>query len=353
MSNKINLVRSKMHSMGIDGMVITNPINIRYLIGVKAEGTLIINDKTTEFLTDARYLEDVNNTLTIEDEIYVQNVIHISDEDYIRFFADCTKVGFEENYMTYRNYTDMIRKYRIKDAVETNLLIEKLRQIKNDEEIRNIEKACNITDSCFLHILDFIKIGKTEREIAIEIEKFCLDNGADGLSFETIVASGENSSKPHAIPSSREIKKGDALLLDFGAKVNGYCSDMTRTIFVGEVDDRIKNLYDFLFKVQERAFEKIKSGVDTNQITKSVQNELYTRNFDLIHALGHGIGLETHETPVLSTRCTFTLKENMVITNEPGIYIPGKLGIRIEDTILVNNMSATNLTKSNKNLLII
>ena len=143
------------------------------------------------------------------------------------------------------------------------------------------------------------------------------------------------------------------MLLDFGAKVNGYCSDMTRTIFVGEVDEEVKKLYEFVLKVQERATDQIKAGADTNQIARTAQNGLYAKSFDLIHALGHGVGLETHERPVLSTRSSYLLKENMVITNEPGIYIPGKIGIRIEDTILVNNMSATILTKSNKNLLIV
>lgn len=353
MNNKIKLLREKMEELNLDGMVVENPINIYYLTDIKAEGVLLITKKENFFITDSRYIEEVNNILTIEDETVILNMSILDENDYFKFFSECEKVGFEENYITYSAYTNMIRKYRIKDPTETDELIEKMRHKKSQEEINYIEKACNITDSCFLHLLDFIKVGMSEKEIAIEIQKFVIENGADGLAFDSVIATGENSSKPHAIPTDRIIQKGDPILIDFGAKYNGYCADMTRTIFAGEVSDEIKNLYEFLLNIQIRSFNKYKNNADCNSIAKGVQNELYSRNFNLLHALGHGVGLEIHEKPILSTKSNYTLKEDMVVTNEPGIYIPGKFGIRIEDTVLVNNMSATNLTKSNKNLLII
>jgi len=342
-----------MKLLEIDGMIISNPINIEYITGVYAEGTLIINDKDNIFITDARYIEDVNSTITISDEINVRDQANISENEYISFFANCLRVGIEENYISYSKYQNLVRIYRLKEAVETNNLIEKMRTIKDDNEIAKIRRACEITDNCFTHLLEYIKVGMTERQIAFEIEKYFIENGANGLAFDTIVASGENSSKPHAVPTNRKIQSGDNITIDFGAKYKGYCSDMTRTIFVGSVSDEVRNLYNFILEGQLRATNKIKDGVDGKSVARGVQIEYNARNFELIHALGHGVGLEVHELPYLSYRSSQILKENMVVTNEPGIYIPEKIGIRIEDTILVNKLESEVLTKSSKELIVI
>lgn len=353
MNYKIKCLREKMKLLEIDGMIISNPINIEYITGVYAEGTLIINDKDNIFITDARYIEDVNSTITISDEINVRNQANIPENEYISFFANCPRVGIEENYISYSKYQNLVRIYRLKEAVETNNLIEKMRTIKDDNEIAKIRRACEITDNCFTHLLEYIKVGMTERQIAFEIEKYFIENGANGLAFDTIVASGENSSKPHAVPTNRKIQSGDNITIDFGAKYKGYCSDMTRTIFVGSVSDEVRNLYNFILEGQLRATNKIKDGVDGKSVARGVQIEYNARNFELIHALGHGVGLEVHELPYLSYRSSQILKENMVVTNEPGIYIPEKIGIRIEDTILVNKLESEVLTKSSKELIVI
>lgn len=353
MNYKIKCLREKMKLLEIDGMIISNPINIEYITGVYAEGTLIINDKDNIFITDARYIEDVNSTITISDEINVRDQANISENEYISFFANCPRVGIEENYISYSKYQNLVRIYRLKEAVETNNLIEKMRTIKDDNEIAKIRRACEITDNCFTHLLEYIKVGMTERQIAFEIEKYFIENGANGLAFDTIVASGENSSKPHAVPTNRKIQSDDNITIDFGAKYKGYCSDMTRTIFVGSVSDEVRNLYNFILEGQLRATNKIKDGVDGKSVARGVQIEYNARNFELIHALGHGVGLEVHELPYLSYRSSYILKENMVVTNEPGIYIPEKIGIRIEDTILVNKIESEVLTKSSKELIVI
>lgn len=353
MNYKIKCLREKMKLLEIDGMIISNPINIEYITGVYAEGTLIINDKDNIFITDARYIEDVNSTITISDEINVRDQANISENEYISFFANCPRVGIEENYITYSKYQNLVRIYRLKEAVETNNLIEKMRTIKDDNEIAKIRRACEITDNCFTHLLEYIKVGMTERQIAFEIEKYFIENSANGLAFDTIVASGENSSKPHAVPTNRKIQSGDNITIDFGAKYKGYCSDMTRTIFVGSVSDEVRNLYNFILEGQLRATNKIKDGVDGKSVARGVQIEYNARNFELIHALGHGVGLEVHELPYLSYRSSQILKENMVVTNEPGIYVPEKIGIRIEDTILVNKLESEVLTKSSKELIVI
>lgn len=353
MNYKIKCLREKMKLLEIDGMIISNPINIEYITGVYAEGTLIINDKDNIFITDARYIEDVNSTITISDEINVRDQANIPENEYISFFANCPRVGIEENYISYSKYQNLVRIYRLKEAVETNNLIEKMRTIKDDNEIAKIRRACEITDNCFTHLLEYIKVGMTERQIAFEIEKYFIENGANGLAFDTIVASGENSSKPHAVPTNRKIQSGDNITIDFGAKYKGYCSDMTRTIFVGSVSDEVRNLYNFILEGQLRATNKIKDGVDGKSVARGVQIEYNARNFELIHALGHGVGLEVHELPYLSYRSSYILKENMVVTNEPGIYVPEKIGIRIEDTILVNKLESEVLTKSSKELIVI
>ena len=291
--------------------------------------------------------------ITITDGIATANISELTDDDNFSFFEDCERVGFEEFDLTYASYSEMIRRYRISDMVETNGMIEKLRMIKDSDEIACIEKACEITDDCFEYLKKFIKIGMTEKEIALEIYNYFIKHGADGLAFDTIVASGTNSSKPHAIPTDKRIEYGDVIVIDFGAKYNGYCADMTRTIFVGEVSKEAEKLYNFLLDVQADGTRKLVEGEDTRTIAKSVEYELNQRNCTLIHALGHGVGIDIHEKPILSVKSSTILKNNMVVTNEPGIYIPEDIGIRIEDTIVINDRIPRILTNSSKHLTII
>ena len=223
-----------MSSLDLQGLIISNPINIKYLTNIDAEGTLILTRKENIYITDGRYIEQVHSILTLYDEIIVYDMHDVSKEDYENFFMFCENVGFEENYVTYAGYKELIRKYKINNLVETEHIIEKQRMIKDIDEINNLQKACEITDNCFKYIISYIKPGMTEKQIADEIEEYYKQR-TDGLAFDTIVASGENSAKPHAVPSNRKIQEKDIITIDMGCKVNGYCSDMTRTIFVGEM----------------------------------------------------------------------------------------------------------------------
>ena len=264
----------------------------------------------------------------------------------------CENVGFEENYVTYAGYKELIRKYKINNLVETEHIIEKQRMIKDIDEINNLQKACEITDNCFKYIISYIKPGMTEKQIADEIEEYYKQR-TDGLAFDTIVASGENSAKPHAVPSNRKIQEKDIITIDMGCKVNGYCSDMTRTIFVGEMTDEMKKIYDLVLKNQVQTLEQMKDGVSTRMLTKMVQNDFRFYDYDLIHSLGHGVGMEIHEAPYIGISSDTNLKENMIVTDEPGIYIPGKFGIRIEDTVQITKFGSISLTKSEKTYIII
>lgn len=189
MNRKIAWLRNKLKGINLDGMIVSNPINIKYLTNITAEGILLITRKENIYITDARYIEIVNSTLTIDDEIIVYDERAIRPEDYENFFLFCENVGFEENNMTYASYKKMMHMYKIESLQETENLIEAHRTIKDQTEIEKITKACKITDNCFNYLLSYIKVGKTEKEIALEIEKFFKLNGAEDISFEPIVAS--------------------------------------------------------------------------------------------------------------------------------------------------------------------
>ena len=345
MNEKIRHLREQMKKLNLDGMIISNPVNIKYLSNIESEGTLLITRKENIFITYPMYVEDVKSTLTINDEIIVADTREISKEDYDGFFIFCENVGFEENYVTYENYKNLKQQYRINNLVETEKLIEKQREVKDEEEIENIKKACEITDKCFEHLLKFIKIGITEKEIALEIEDFFKKNGADDVSFKPIVAIGEHTAYPHWKPGTREVRMADPILIDIGCVYNGYASDMTRTIFMGCILEEIKPLYDLVLKNQLIITKEMKEYGSIKTISKIAECDFKVNNFDLIHAVGHGVGLEVHERPVISFNNDTFLKENMVLANEPGIYIPGKYGVRIEDTVLVGKNEGIALTK--------
>jgi len=321
MNEKMQWLRNKMRSLDMQGMIISNPLNIKYLTKIDAEGILLLTRKENIYITDSRYTEYVHSVLTIDDDIIVYNVTDVSKDDYENFFMFCENVGFEENYVTYAKYKEYMHKYKINNMVETEGIIEKQRAIKDDEEIKDIKKACEITDNCFTYITTFIKKGMTEKQIADEIEKYFKQNGAEGLAFDTIVASGENSSKPHAVPSDRQIQSGDVITIDMGCKYNGYCSDMTRTIFVDFVQEYIKPIYELVLKNQKQILSEMKEGANPRILSKMVDSDFKINGFDLVHSLGHGVGMEIHEIPYISSRNENLLKENMVITNEPGIYL--------------------------------
>ena len=353
MNEKIKCLKEKLRGLDMQGMIISNPTNVKYLTGINAEGVLLITRKENYYITDSRYIEEVQSTLTIDDEIVVSNYTDISDYDYENFFSFCENVGFEENYITYGTYKKYMQKYKANHLEETENIIEKQRLIKDEKEIELLQKACELTDNCFLHLLQFIKVGMTEKQIAFEIEKYFLDHGAESLAFETIVASGPNSSKPHAITTERKIDIGDPITIDFGCKYKGYCSDMTRTIFVGFVPEKVKQVYNLVLKNQLQTEKDMRDGASIRILSRNVENDFKLNGYSLVHALGHGVGLDIHELPVISYKNDNNLKENMVVTNEPGIYIPGEFGVRIEDTVLITKSGCINLTKSDKNYIIV
>ncbi len=227
--------------------------------------------------------------------------------------------------------------------------------VKTPEELLIIAKAEAIGDKTFEHLLDYIKVGMTELEIADEVERTMRSLGAEGLSFPTIAVSGVNSNQPHGEPSDRKIREGDFLTLDIGCVYRGYCSDMTRTVAIGYATDEMKKIYDIVLKAQLAGLEMVKAGVkcfDVDKASRDVIEEAGYGEF-YIHGTGHGVGTEVHEPPTLNARSSEVLKENQAVTVEPGIYLPDKFGVRIEDLVIVTEFGYANLTHSPKKLIIL
>lgn len=352
MNERIQLLRHRMAGMDLQGMIVANPINVKYLTRIDAEGILLLTRKENIYVTDSRYTEYVTSILTPFDEIVVDDQKNISKDDFENYFMFCENVGFEEDYITYSKYKEYMHKFRINNFVEATKIIESLRMIKDNEEIEYIKKACKITDDCFNMIIQYIKPGMTEIQVARKIQDFYRDF-AEGESFETIVASGENTSKPHAIPTNRKIEKQDIVLIDMGCKVKGYCSDMTRTIFIGEPTEEQLKIYNLVLKNQKQVLDDIQEGKNIKNLSRRLESDFAEYGYDMIHSLGHGVGLEIHEKPFVNSKNDNSLKENMVITDEPGIYLPGNFGIRIEDTVLVKKQGHQALTESTKECIII
>ena len=244
------------------------------------------------------------------------------------------------------------------NILKENTLSQKLnalRQIKSQDEIELIKKAQKITDDAFSHILNFIKSGVTEKEIALELEFFMRKSGSEGVAFDTIAVSGKNSSMPHGVPTDKPLEKGDFITMDFGAKWQGYCSDMTRTVALGKVTDKQRFVYDTVLKAQKAALDVIKAETICFDVDKAARDIIDNAGFKdcFGHGLGHSVGLYIHESPACNKRDMTPLKSGMIMTVEPGIYLENEFGVRIEDMVLVTENGYQNFTKSPKELIIL
>ena len=336
--------------------IIQNPVNRFYLSGFRSSaGMIVLTENKAVLLVDFRYFEKAKKTVQNMEVVLANN-----------FFANAKEMLETENIKKILPETDFInldsfeRMQKAFEGIEVSndnslsQTISSLRQIKSAEETKCIKKSQGITDNAFAHILNFIKAGVTEREVALELEFFMRKTGSEGVAFDTIAVSGKNSSLPHGVPTEKPLENGDFLTMDFGAVYNGYCSDMTRTVAVGYVTDEQQKVYDTVLKAQLSALKEIgpnKVCKEIDKIARDIINAEYEGCFG--HGLGHSVGLEIHENPALNTRDETLLKAGVIMTVEPGIYIPDKFGVRIEDMVLITDTSYENLTKSPKELIII
>lgn len=344
---RINKLLAVMKDMECDCAVITDRANVRYLSGFTGSaGYLIISEKENLLITDFRYIEQAN----IEAKSFeVINLKDFNEKDYGNRFLS---TAFENESVSYMEYLKIEGNFKNLKPLNKQLL--KMRSIKDAKEIECIRKAEKIGDDAFSYIMSIIKPGMTELQVAREIDFYMLSHGAERLSFETIVASGARGSMPHATPTENTIKNSDLVVMDFGCVFGGYCSDMTRTVGVGNISDEHKEAYHTVYTAQQKALEKIKAGVncaDIHNTAFDIIDEKYRGMFG--HALGHGVGLEIHEQPTFAPKSDHSLNENVVISVEPGVYIPDLCGVRIEDLILVTKDGYENLTNSPKELILI
>lgn len=352
--NRLEKLRALMASQRVDGFLITNPYNVRYMTGFTGStGIALVSQKEAIFITDFRYVEQAEREL--KDFRVIQHKATLVEE-----LASCIQdlkiqtLGFEKEHVTYAQF-QLYEKFVTNNLVGLAHIIEKIRLIKTPEEIKIIKVACNIVDAAFEHILTRIRPGVTELEIANELEFFMRGEGATSSSFDTIVASGIRSALPHGVATDKIIEKGDFVTLDYGALYNGYVSDTTRTIAVGQPSQQLKEIYEIVLEAQligVGTFKPGMTGMEADAVVRDVIRSYgYGEAFG--HSTGHGIGLEVHEGPGISHRSHTVLEAGMTITCEPGIYLPGIGGVRIEDDLLITVDGNDVLTHAPKELIIL
>ncbi|HLR70477.1 MAG TPA: aminopeptidase P family protein [Pseudogracilibacillus sp.] len=352
--HKLTNLQTQLKAKDIDALLVTNPYNRRYITQFTGTaGVALVTMSEAYFITDFRYIEQANEQAT--DFSIVQHHGPIEDElsKLIQKLA-IDRLGFEEDHVTYQEYTTFKEKFP-SQLVPVNEIIEILRLKKTEEEIAILKEAAQIADDAFEHILHFMKPGVQEIDIANELEFFMRKQGATSSSFDIIVASGDRSALPHGVASSKEIKHGELVTLDFGALYKGYCSDITRTVAIGDVSEELTTIYDTVLEAQKRGVEGIKpkmTGKEADALARDyIKSKGYGQYFG--HSTGHGIGLEVHEGPTLSPRSQIVLEKNMVVTVEPGIYVPNVGGCRIEDDIVLTDSGNDRLTFAPKELIYI
>lgn len=336
--------------------LIHNASNIFYLSGYTGEGLLLIAKGINAVITDFRYVEAAQKQcpgFTVHS--ISAGVGHVQVAAQLLKDAGITRVMIEDNIITVRAMRAMEKAMEGVTFEPLDFVPEKLRAVKDEEELRCIERACDITCQAFEYICGFIAAGRTEREVQLALDYKMLALGAQDMAFSTIVASGENGSLPHAVPGERVIQEGDMVTLDFGAKVDGYCADMTRTVCVGQPSDEMRKIYEIVLHAQETAQAAIKPGMkccDVDKIARDIIAEAgYGECFG--HSLGHGVGIDIHEEPRLSSRCEDILEPGHIVTVEPGIYVPGLGGVRIENSCVVTENGVRSLCGASKELRIL
>lgn len=354
--NRIKEINSALSQKDIDALIVTKLPNVRYLSGFSGSaGFLLISPQSSYFISDFRY--KIQASLEIRKPfktiIGTQGSFEIVKDLASKFSFN--KIGFEAGSMVYSQFLSLKTILKGATLVPTDGLIEEFTSVKTAEEIDNISSAVKITDKVFSKLLEIIKPGIREKEIAAELTYLHRQLGASGNSFEPIVASGPNGAFPHAQPTDRKIKSGDLVTLDFGCVYNGFCSDMTRTIGVGKISPESRKIYDTVLIAQKKAVDSVIAGKRASEVDSVARDYIRDNGYGEYfgHGLGHGLGIEVHENPRLNQISKAVLKINNVVTIEPGIYIEGIGGVRIEDDVVVSKDGCKVLNKSSKELIIL
>jgi Xaa-Pro aminopeptidase len=345
---RLETLSQELAKQDIAHFAVSNIYNVRYLSGFSGStGWLLVSPDKTILITDFRYREQA------EGEVYRGVEITVDSREALAVVCETVgtlkgRIGFESGSLTYAAYEKL--KAACGDPVPVSGLVEDLRKTKDPNEICSITRAVEITDAVFEEVVERIRAGMTEVDLAADIDYHLRKKSSEVPAFKTIVASGEHSSLPHAAPSMRVIREGDLVKMDFGAIWDGYCADLTRTVVVGKASEKVKEVYGIVLEAQKLAIAGIKAGLRGNEADRLARDHIegkgYGENFG--HGLGHGVGLEVHEEPRLSKKSEKVLEPGMVVTVEPGIYLPGWGGVRIEDIVVVEEDGCRDLTSASK-----
>ncbi|SDJ12995.1 M24 family metallopeptidase [Natribacillus halophilus] len=352
--NLLSRLRDSFETLNIDGILVNSSTNRRYLTGFTGTaGIVLISKNDARLLTDFRYTKQAEEQV---DEFTVKQIEKNNTSEIAKHLQEMgiAKLGFEEEHLTYAQHKNFQNTFAAK-LVPTKLFVESFRMQKSSQEIKFIKEAVNVTDEAFNHILQVIKIGMTEQEVANELEQYIKTAGFAPSKSSMVVASGARSALPHGIASDKKIENGDMVTMDFGALSQDYCSDMTRTVSVGEPPSQLKEIYSIVHKALAECLNSLKPNLTIKELDHIIREPIekagYGEKFG--HGAGHGIGLDVHEELFITSNSTKRLLPNMVMTIEPGIYIPGLGGVRIEDDVLITENGCEVLTMSPKNLIVL
>ena len=350
--NHLKKLRTALSERGIDALLVLDELNQHYLSGFAfTDGFLLITKENAYLVTDFRYYENAGKNAYSDFEVVMPGDRKAFLDEKLSD-ASAKTVGFEGGFVSYETYLAYKEAHPAVEFVDIGGLIEELRQLKTPEELEKMQKAQDITDLAFSHIVKVLTPKMTEIEVAAELEYVMRKNGADGLAFDTIAVSGDASALPHGTPRAVPLKKG-FLTMDYGAKFDGYCSDMTRTVVIGRADDEIEKVYHTVLRAQTEAMAYLREGADcgeADKIARDIIDASYKGTFG--HSLGHSVGLYIHESPRLYTRgFGRKLRAGEIVTVEPGIYLFGKYGCRIEDMVAIEKDGVHDFTRSPKDLI--
>jgi len=351
--NRIEKLKSALKTKHLEAIIVLSDYNRRYLSGFTGtSGALIITNSEKLLLTDFRYIEQATDQAAGFKVIKQQGQLIESIKSTLEDL-NVQNVGFEGNLVSYDTYLQLSKSYI--SLISISGLIEKIREVKDEQEIANIQKAAQIVDDAYEYILTVAKAGMTELELKAKLESKMLELGSEGPSFNTIVASGVRGALPHGVASDKVINQGELITLDYGAYYNGYASDITRTFAIGEPDAQLKEIYNIVLQANLKGIEAAKQGITGKELDAVARDYITEKGYGEAfgHSLGHGIGLDVHEGPNLSKKSESTLELNNCVTIEPGIYLDGIGGVRIEDDILITENGCERFTKSSKDLIIL
>jgi Xaa-Pro aminopeptidase len=344
---------ARLDALGVDALFVTDLINVRYLTGFTGSNAqILITPDGGTFLTDGRYVEQAAHEV---DGIERRGYRHHYRDEVRRSVASsgAARVGFEANALTVAAHAELAEALGEVELVATRGAVEFGRRVKDEDEWELLRRAQAITDAAFEAVLDRCSVGMTEQQLARDLEHLMRDEGADGLAFDPIVAFGEDAAQPHHEPGHRPLEEGDIVKMDFGALAGGYHADMTRTVCFGAAPTELRKIHDVVREAQQAGIDAIRAGVSGSEVDAAsravIEGAGYGERF--VHGLGHGVGLQIHERPWLSAHDSEPLPAGTIVTVEPGIYIPGLGGVRIEDTVEVTEDGSRVLPTSTRELL--